>query len=256
MFLEKSLIKLGLSEKQAKVYLALLELDSAKISDIAAKANIKRSTTYLIIDELLQKGLVSEYPSYKGNKYTIENPEKLKNILNEQKKELDYAFPFIHKMYNKEKERPQVKVYEGLEAIRQVYLDYVFKSETEVLFFSSLSKVLDMVPDLNEMWRKEIIKQQNFKGKEILNPSKKDIEYGLKAIKNSKNLEIKVLPKDSKYQFKDSECAIFDDQVMFVAYGSKIFTTLIKSQLLTESLKALFFQTWEHSTPVTKFIKK
>ena len=42
---------IGFSEKEAKIYLAILELNEALPSAIARRANIKRPTTYVILDQ-------------------------------------------------------------------------------------------------------------------------------------------------------------------------------------------------------------
>ena len=55
MELIEVLNKTGLHEKEAKVYLALLELGTADVSDIAAKAGVKRPTSYLVLDELKER---------------------------------------------------------------------------------------------------------------------------------------------------------------------------------------------------------
>ena len=56
--LEK-LQKFGLSEKEAKIYLALLELGTATVSDIAEKAEINRSNTYVLLNSIAERDLVS-----------------------------------------------------------------------------------------------------------------------------------------------------------------------------------------------------
>jgi len=50
---------IGLSNNEAKVYLAMLELGPSPVLDIAAKAAINRPTTYVQIELLKKKGLVS-----------------------------------------------------------------------------------------------------------------------------------------------------------------------------------------------------
>ena len=57
--LYKNLIEAGFSEKEAKVYLALLELGEGNIAKITQKSGIKRATVYLEIEALKSKGYVS-----------------------------------------------------------------------------------------------------------------------------------------------------------------------------------------------------
>lgn len=51
----QTLRELGLTDKEAELYLASLSLGTASIAGLAKKAELKRPTTYLIVDTLLQK---------------------------------------------------------------------------------------------------------------------------------------------------------------------------------------------------------
>lgn len=54
--------KLGLTQKEAVIYMATLELGIASpTSTIAKKANILRTTAYNILNSLVQKGIVVAY---------------------------------------------------------------------------------------------------------------------------------------------------------------------------------------------------
>ncbi len=60
--LTKNLETTGLTQKESAVYLALLETGQASIAGLAQKTGIKRPTCYLIIDELIKKGLATSVP--------------------------------------------------------------------------------------------------------------------------------------------------------------------------------------------------
>ena len=56
---------LGLSDKEARVYLALLELGTASAQTVSTKSYIKKPTTYLALEELRKKGLLTKLPKAK-----------------------------------------------------------------------------------------------------------------------------------------------------------------------------------------------
>ncbi len=60
MELTRLLKTAGFSEKEASVYLALLSHGPAGATDIAERARINRSTTYVILDTLMKRGLVAD----------------------------------------------------------------------------------------------------------------------------------------------------------------------------------------------------
>src|SRR5262245_39925471 len=119
--------QIGLNEKEAQVYLALLELGTATVHPIATKASIKRPTTYLILEDLLRKGLVSVIPREKKVMYTAESPEKIIQDLNKKQELLKRFMPNMMALYNAKKDKPQVLLFEGRKGIGQVY-DNIFAS--------------------------------------------------------------------------------------------------------------------------------
>ena len=64
---EQFLEEIGLSEKEAKIYLALLQVDRDTIQDLATKTGINRTTVYPVLETLQKKGLVSESTGRKKN---------------------------------------------------------------------------------------------------------------------------------------------------------------------------------------------
>ncbi len=57
---EQFLQELGLSDKEAAIYLALLQYESATVIQLSAKTKIKRPTVYVVLETLSKKGLVAE----------------------------------------------------------------------------------------------------------------------------------------------------------------------------------------------------
>src|SRR5437879_6580616 len=91
----KQLVEFGLSEKEAKVYLALLELELASVSEIAKTAAINRSSTYVVLESLKKKGLVSTSEDKKVQKYIAISPDML---LVEAKEKSQKAEEIKHKI--------------------------------------------------------------------------------------------------------------------------------------------------------------
>ena len=59
MSLELELKKLNFSDKEARVYLALLELGEAPVQHISEKAKVNRATTYVVLEALQKRGVVT-----------------------------------------------------------------------------------------------------------------------------------------------------------------------------------------------------
>src|SRR3989344_2058210 len=139
MELTEVLNKTGLDEKEAKVYLALLELGTADVTDIAVKAHIKRPTCYLVLDNLKNKGLVSQVPA-KVNLFTAESPEKLASEMYKKQELYKRFLPNMLALYNAKKDKPQVQLFEGVEGVKQVY-EKIYIAR-EVWFFGPPAEAL------------------------------------------------------------------------------------------------------------------
>src|SRR5580692_1306205 len=84
----KELQDVGLAEKEARVYMAALEIGRATADQLAKQSKIVRSTTYVQIESLMKKGLMSTYEEGKKTYFAPESPEYLKRLLLKQKDDL------------------------------------------------------------------------------------------------------------------------------------------------------------------------
>lgn len=125
MNISEELEQLGLSEKEAKVYVSLLELGQSNVQIIAKKAGINRPIAYVVLDALVKKGLCSTFEKDKKAFYVAQDPEHLQMLLNVQKRELEEKqarlsnvmenLKTIHDL--QDKERPFVRFFEGKEGL-------------------------------------------------------------------------------------------------------------------------------------------
>jgi len=119
--LNKVLKDLGLSENEAKVYMAALGLGSSTPTAIARNANIKRTTAYSVIESLRQQGLINVELRGLKQLYAAEDPERLKTVLEAKKLSLEQALPELSSLFNLHGGESVIKYYEGLPAMRGVY---------------------------------------------------------------------------------------------------------------------------------------
>lgn len=116
----RQLTDLGLSEKEAAVYLAMLELGPTSVQDIAEKAGVNRTSTYSTIDGLKRHGLVSMTGEQEKIVYTAESPSRLHGIietayqdLTRKKQQLDETMPSILALFNAIEHKPRVRFFQG-----------------------------------------------------------------------------------------------------------------------------------------------
>src|ERR1700733_12437123 len=76
--------QLDLSDVEAKLYLTLLQTGPTSVRDLAQTIDIKRTTTYFYIDQLVDKGLIMKL--VKGSKKLVAatEPKNLETLVEEK----------------------------------------------------------------------------------------------------------------------------------------------------------------------------
>lgn len=232
--------KVGLNEKEASVYLALLELGTASVLSIAVKAGLKRPTTYLILDDLVARGLVSLVPQSKKALYTAEAPERLISDIRKKEELLKRFLPNLEALHNAKKEKPNVQLFQGKEGVRQVY-EKVFE-KGEVWFFGTIREVSRLDPQgLKDFLKKT--KESRVQVREIITDTLEDREYSTKWRGQSDTHHIRFIPTGMNYAVSDS--AVFGDSVVFFSFHPQAFAVMITSREISGTLRTLFEMAWQ-----------
>ena len=177
MELINTLKKLNLNEKEAKVYLAILEIGRGSVQSISRRADIKRPTTYIILEDLRSKGLVSLIKGAEKVIYTAESPEKILEEQTKKEKIIKENLPELLAIFNTKKEKPRVRFYEGEERIIDLYNE-IFKSK-KVDIFGSINAISSNILD-KIWWNLEKIEKKKIKVREILQNDKESIKFAKK----------------------------------------------------------------------------
>ncbi len=124
---EQALREFGLNNKEVKVYLALLQLGTSKVNNIAKKAKILRETTYFILNSLINKGLVS-YVLKSGIKYfEAAPPTKFKSILKEKENNINKVLKELESIRKNTIKKPKLELYEGKQGLKTI-LDEIIRT--------------------------------------------------------------------------------------------------------------------------------
>lgn len=139
----------GFSDKEALVYVSLLELGGAYPSRIAEYSGLNRSTVYKILLTLSIRGLVNEIEKKNKLFYQIEKPE---NTIKYAKSRVSMAedsvetikkiLPEIEGIYNSGLNRPKITYYEGVDGVLAIYSDQINISKSyEMLAFANANEL-------------------------------------------------------------------------------------------------------------------
>ncbi|MEA3323081.1 MAG: helix-turn-helix domain-containing protein [Patescibacteria group bacterium] len=136
MAIKDVLKEFDIEGKKADVYLAVLELGGAGVSDIARKSGTKRTTVYDILVDLQKSGLLHKTIKGKKRLFVAEDPEKLQIQLEKKRALLEGVLPELRSLHNVKGGKPKIRFYEGKEGILEIYND-TLKHSGEILGFGS-----------------------------------------------------------------------------------------------------------------------
>lgn len=249
--LQISLVSLGLSDKESSVYLALLELGRSTVSKISRKAEVNRATGYVILDSLVNMGLAHISGKEPKQEYTAESPDNLVRLLREKKMKAEKALATAEslalelKSIQKKEERPQVKFYEGVDGMKQVYEDTLTSSET-IRAFASVEDVHSLFGNYFPTY----YKRRAGKGisiRAVFPDTPASIE---RATHDAEESRESVLVPNGKYPFHP-EVNIYDNKTMIASWREKL-GIIIESKEVADAMKTVFELAWIGAKQVAK----
>lgn len=245
MILDKTLQQLGMSEKQALVYLAALELGKATALSIARKSELKRPSVYVTLEELMHKGFIKRVPKGTTTYYIAEDPTSLLNQIDSQKKQLVNIMPVLKAMHHASAQKPQIKYFEGREGVREAYRAFR-KAKKYILFYGSIKHIVKHFPD--SFLDAEEIKEMKIDVTEIVSGDPVDIAYAnrIQATKNPRH-KVRKLKKGTSLIL---DSVIYDDNILIVSLKGTFFGVLIQSKDIAQSYKILYELAWQAAEPI------
>lgn len=120
--------KIGLTEGESKVYLALLGLGQSSTGSIVKKAGVTTSKSYKILDRLEEKGLASHVFKKKVKHFKAAEPQKVLELIknkeeeiHKQREEVEKLIPELIAYQQQIEGEHEVEVYHGIEGLRTVF---------------------------------------------------------------------------------------------------------------------------------------
>ena len=248
MIEQKVLQNLGLSEKEAIIYMALLQLGKSTVVKIAKTAGLKRPNTYIILDELKKKGLVSEIPEKGRTLYSPEDPSILEQNIKNSLADFHELLPLFRASYNRGT-KPTIKYYEDKDVIYNIYVNEIFTAQNIYFYGTSVKNINATWPDLFAVWDsywRPGKKKSSKNVLEIIGNEPEDIAYAQHYIGQR---EVRIAPKGKKFL---ADNAIADDKIMITSFDP-LFAVVIESPQLAATYRALVELAWQSAIPADKW---
>ncbi len=236
--------KMGFDSNKTKVYLAVLALGTAAVSDIAKKAGLVRTTVYKVLSELVDEGLAEEVAG-KVKKFAALHPSKLIETMENKKKLAENILPELLGMFAATKFKPRMKFYEGESGKKKVFEDILNLRDDIVYTFSPVDKIIDLFGKTyvrhymekrveKKIWRWDLrsIATKKF--------NKQD-DWELYGVDEDLMRKVHFLPKEISC---DTLIQIYSSKVSIMAIEED-YAFIVESKELSGFLKQIFLWLWK-----------
>jgi HTH-type transcriptional regulator, sugar sensing transcriptional regulator len=239
--LTKDLENLGLTDKEAKVYLAVLELGEGNIQDISKKSGVKRTTVYDILDSLKEKKLISSLNKGKKALFSAEDPRKIESQLDEKKEVLRKILPELLSITNLLDKKPTIKFYEGDEGIKEAYKDTLRYPDQELVAWMTPESHTNFdIKWLEENYLPKRIKNKIW-ARVIASDSTEIQNY---KSRDEKSLRRTKLVSAEEFPFEVEINLYGKNRIAIMSFAEKI-GLIIESPKLYRTLKSVFELGWK-----------
>jgi sugar-specific transcriptional regulator TrmB len=235
----KELEKLGMNNKEAVAYLALLELGEANLQRIAEKSKIKRTTIYDVLNSLKEKGLISTTKRGRRTYYYAENPSRIKTILQEKIGILENILPELLSITNLIDKKPTIKYFEGTEGIKNIYRDTLNYKNQEILAWISPEAIKYF--DTDWLWQEYV--PQRLKNKIWV----KSFAPDTKEMRRLQSFDKKHLRKTKLINLSnifEVEINLYGNDKIAIMSFKEEFGLIIESKKIYNTLKVIFELQW------------
>ncbi|MBI2668349.1 hypothetical protein HYX14_00755 [Candidatus Woesearchaeota archaeon] len=244
---EKLLTDAGLTQNEARVYMALLQTGKAQSGKIVQKAVISGGKVYETLYKLMDKGLVEVVVENGVKQFHASDPKSLliymdeqKSKLMEQTKKLQNIVPELQKM--KEFQEPPENVYliKGFRGIKPIVYNIMQEAQSDAKIMGVRSSKSRKFNIFWQHWHKErIVLKKNAR----MLFTDRDTEYW-NFFKDLKFTEIRSTPSLSP-----SAIMIIDDHSFIFSYDQEFTCIHIRSPAIAKSFSSFFEGLWNIGKP-------
>ena len=260
--LKEDLNNLGLTNGEARVYLSLLKLGSAKVGAIVKDSTISYSKVYDVLQRLSIKGLVSQIIVENVKHFNAVEPYRLHEYIKRKEEELNAQKVIIDKIIpqlaeyasdNRNKKKSSAEIFIGDSGLRAAY---------EILF-NNISKRKKKKEDNEKDSKNDDDVLRYFYPHagyhEVATPfysrlyqfqkSKKTKQRGIATLAFKSSKHFKEIPKDVNMKFVNfplpGTMDILRDMLLIISWNNTATGILIISQEIAEHFRSYFDKIWD-----------
>lgn len=232
---------LGLTESEARVYLANLELGPSSVLEITKQAKISRTAAYDAVEALKKRGLLSTIQKGKKTVYVAEDVDRLMSYLKERKTAFESQMEMLEKNIADLRlvsggEKPTVKFFQGGKEALDANFAHIKEKSPKILY--ELSNVTDV--------RSHFTEETLTKAQSVYDPKKTKIrilhigDYPT----HRKHVEYCQLDKKTFGNFH-GDIQVYSNTVSFMTFKEGVNLVIIENEIIAETMMRVMQDMWK-----------
>lgn len=236
-----ALTTVGFEEKEARVYLALLALGEAPVTEVAKRAGLKRSIVYVILARLAERGFASAVPGARVQAFRSADPDKIVANAQSNLLALQQFAPVLRAMRQTGVGRPRIEVFEGHDGIMSVYRQ--FERGKEARYLASMRRHEEHFAVEVERWVRGYESGTITTATRNLIPDDAAGRRFAARVRSAVHQSVRFLPKGLDV---DLDLAVVDDRIGITSFDP-LYIVVIHHPAIARSLGVLFDLAWAHA---------
>ena len=237
----KNLEKIGLTEKEARIYVYLvgrtLEVGSSKI---VTATGLHGQYVYTALESLEGKGLVKHVIKNNRKKWSANPPARIESLIDEKRIVANEARDMLEKMFGHQYEQ-EFEVYQGE--------DQFVANELKMIEEAEKDSFIDIIGGGGDKFKETLGESHEFYDKKSIekNIAVRYIGTGeqqnyLERVKGSRvNFDFRIMPK---FNNSSVNTLIYPDQIQFQIYGDPVLVFEIKNEQIARDYRTFFDSLW------------
>jgi sugar-specific transcriptional regulator TrmB len=230
----KRIKEVGLSERESELYVALLKRGPSKGGELARSLSMDRTHTYNIINNLINKGLVSSVLEDRKTLFEANSPKNLLNQIKKKEEIIKSVLPDLEALEVKNQKKSNITILEGKAGLRTLLRELFESGVKEIQVFGGTGKSYEFLEyEMGHVEKKTLLLGMHGK---IITGSK----LAGKLFTRLPNFDIKYIE-----EMTDTSTMIFGDKVSINVFDDRPFIILIENKSVAQSYKKYFEYLWK-----------
>lgn len=245
--------RLGLSDAEIAIYLALSEGGARTASELVKATRGKRPTVYYALRSLIDRGLCHKAGGVGVERFQAEPAKALKRVLDERAREqaqlardIDAIVPSLMRKGETAEGMPAVSFYEGEAAMRQAIMDTLYCRSRHI---DALTPADNYFFQAGKAFGSEYVRERVARRITTRNLWEKALDPATMRAQYAGLSQVRILPKGMHGRFRTTVFA-YDDAVLYISSRKNGYALLVRSKEHVELVRAMYDALWEAAAPL------